>query len=48
MAKWVVETYATAAALETAIEAIDTTTSVQVIPYHEGAKQVFKLIYPGA
>ena len=48
MAKWIVETYATAAALEAAIELIDTTASVQVIPYHEGAKQVFKLIKPGS
>ncbi|HOS82500.1 MAG TPA: hypothetical protein PK445_07220 [Methanolinea sp.] len=49
MAKWVVETYASAADLETAIEALDTTvTPLQVVPYREGPKQVFKLIYPGA
>lgn len=49
MVKWVVETYATAAALETAIELLDTTTTpLHVVPYREGPKQVFKLIYPGS
>lgn len=48
MAKWVVETYATAAALEAAVEALDTTTTpIQIVPYFEGARQVFKLVYPG-
>lgn len=48
MAKWVVETYSSAADLEAAIEALDTTTAVQVVPYHEGHRQVFKLVYPGS
>jgi hypothetical protein len=44
MTKWIVTTYATAADLEAAIEAIDTTTTIQVVPYREAGRQVFKLI----
>ena len=44
MAKYAVSTYTDAADLETAIEAIDDTVPIQVVVYHEGERQVFKLI----
>lgn len=44
MAKWIVNTYATAADLETAIELLENTVTIQVVPYREGARQVFKPI----
>lgn len=44
MANWIVNTYATAAALETAIELLENTVTIQVVPYREAGKQVFKLI----
>lgn len=44
MVKHSVETFTTAATLEAAIEAIDTTKPIQVVPYLEAGRQVFKLI----
>jgi hypothetical protein len=44
MAKWIVTTYATAADLEAAIELLENTVTIQVVPYREAGRQVFKLI----
>lgn len=44
MANYIATQYATAAALETAVEAIATTVTIQVIAFMEGGKQKFMLI----
>lgn len=44
MAKWISTVYSSAATLEAAIEAIDNTVSIHVIPFKEGSKQLFILV----
>ena len=48
MAKWQVSRHATAAALEAAVEALDTTVDIKIVPYLEGNRQVFLLAYQGS
>lgn len=46
MAKWIVDTYETAKALETAIELLDNTVTIHVIAYQvRGGSWFFKLIH---
>lgn len=44
MAKWVATQYATAAAMEAAIEAVDNTVSIYPLAFKEGEKQKFMLV----
>ena len=41
MANWIVIIYDTAAEVETAVELIATTVTVDIIPFKQGAKQKF-------
>ena len=44
MANWIVTTYATVAALETAVELLANTVTIQVIPYQESGMTKYVLI----
>lgn len=44
MANWIADTYASAADLETAVESIDNTITVHIVPYKEAGKQKFILV----
>jgi len=44
MAKWAADVYVTPAALEAAVEAIDTTTTIHVIAYTQDGRQKFMVI----
>lgn len=44
MAKWISTVYDSSASLNAAIEAIDNTVTIQIIPYREGSKQLFILV----
>lgn len=44
MAKWISTVYSSVATLEAAIEAIDNTVTIQIIPFKEGTKQLFLLV----
>jgi len=44
MAKWIVTGYSSADLLHAAIELLDNTVTIQVVPYKEGSKQMFLLI----
>jgi len=44
MAKWIANVYTSVADLHAAIELIDNTVTIHIVPYKEGSKQLYLLI----